>query len=76
MHKTTAANCKAFFEGIDKDGSGYITMDEWAIMCAQKGVSDPAASFLDKNGNEPGNDYKLTWEEYWKYCQEHYDIES
>lgn len=74
MHKTTPANCRAFFDRIDTNKNGYITLDEWAIMCAQEGVKDPVASFLDKNGNEPDNDYQLTWEEYWAYCQEHYDL--
>lgn len=73
--KTTQKLCRTFFDQVDSNKNGYMTLDEWAIACAQQGKPDPVASFMNVCTSCDGDDnYQITWEEYWKFCQETYEI--
>lgn len=75
MHKTTEKNCRDFFKEVDRNGNGYITLDEWHMICAQRGETNPVEQFMAVcTGWDGDENYQVTWEEYWQYCQATYDI--
>jgi len=52
--------CEAKFKAMDKDGKGYITLDEFLAGCKHCGKAKREAAFKAKN---LGGDGKLTLDE-------------
>jgi Ca2+-binding EF-hand superfamily protein len=65
--KAVYATPREAFKGIDKDGDGKITPEEWKAECAKLGMSpeeaDQAFKELDKNG-----DGHISPEEFYEGC--------
>jgi Ca2+-binding EF-hand superfamily protein len=57
----TMQKCEAKFNAMDKDGKGYITLDEFLAGCKHCNKAKREASFKEKNLKGDG---KLTLDEY------------
>jgi hypothetical protein len=57
----TMQKCEASFKAMDKDGKGYITLDEFLLGCKHCGKAKREAAFKAKNLSGDG---KLTLDEY------------
>lgn len=57
----TMQKCEAKFKAMDKDGKGYITLDEFITGCKHCNKNKREASFKEKNLKGDG---KLTLDEF------------
>jgi len=57
----TMLRCEAKFKAMDKDGKGYITLDEFIAGCKRCNKAKREASFNEKNLKGDG---KLTLDEF------------